>query len=72
MLEAEIRRIVIRSQPRQLVLKTLTRKYPKQKRAGGVTQVVELLPSNCEALSITPIQPKQTNKNVYVYINTFS
>jgi hypothetical protein len=33
--EAEIRRIVVRSQPRQVVHKTLSRKNPSQKRAGG-------------------------------------
>jgi hypothetical protein len=34
--EAEIRRIVARSQPRQIARKTLSQKYPSQKRAGGV------------------------------------
>jgi predicted P-loop ATPase len=36
--EAEIRRITVQSQPRQIVLKTLSRKYPTQKRAGRVAQ----------------------------------
>jgi hypothetical protein len=35
--EAEIRRIEVRSQPRQIVFKTLS---PTQKRAGGVAQGV--------------------------------
>jgi hypothetical protein len=39
--EAEIRRIVVISQPRQIVCETLSQKYPTQNRAGGVTQAVE-------------------------------
>jgi hypothetical protein len=34
--EAEIRRIAVRSQPRQIVHKTLARKNPTQKRVGIV------------------------------------
>jgi hypothetical protein len=49
--EAEIRRILVGSQPGQIVPETLSRKYPIQNRAGGVAQVVESLPSKCEALS---------------------
>jgi hypothetical protein len=29
------------------------------RRAGGMTQVVEHLPSKCEALNSTPVQPKK-------------
>jgi hypothetical protein len=36
--EAEIRRIVVWSQPEQIVPETLPRKYPSHKRAGGVAQ----------------------------------
>jgi hypothetical protein len=36
--EAEIRRIVVRSQPGQIVLETLSGKNPSQKRADGVAQ----------------------------------
>jgi hypothetical protein len=43
--EAEIRRILVQSQPGKIVLKTLSQKNPAQKRAGGVAQVIELLPS---------------------------
>jgi hypothetical protein len=43
--EAEIRRIIVWSQPGQIVLETLSWKYPTPKRAGGVAQVVENLPS---------------------------
>jgi hypothetical protein len=42
---------VVQSQPRQIVHKTLSQKHPTHKRAGGVTQIAEHLPSNCEALS---------------------
>jgi hypothetical protein len=36
--EAEIRRIVVQSQPQQIVCKTLSQKTLHKKRAGGVTQ----------------------------------
>jgi hypothetical protein len=36
--EAEIRRIMVQNQPRQVVHKTLSQKYPSQKRGGGVGQ----------------------------------
>jgi hypothetical protein len=36
----EIRRIVVRSHPRQIVCKTLSWKNPSQKRAGKVVQGV--------------------------------
>jgi hypothetical protein len=39
-LATEIRRIVVQSQPRQIVGKTLTWKKPSPKRAGGVAQAV--------------------------------
>jgi hypothetical protein len=38
--EAETRRIVIQSQPWQIVLETLSQKNPSQKRSGGVAQGV--------------------------------
>jgi hypothetical protein len=50
--KAEIRRILVLSQPLQIVCKTLSRKYSTQKRIGGVAQVVE--PSKCEVLSSNP------------------
>jgi hypothetical protein len=49
--EAEIRRIEVRSQPGQSVLKTLSQKNPSQKkRAGGVAQGVdpEFKPQYCQ------------------------
>jgi hypothetical protein len=36
--EAEIRRIEVRSQPKQIVRETLSQKCPTQKRVGGVAQ----------------------------------
>jgi hypothetical protein len=36
--EAEIRRMVVQSQPGQIVCKILSQKTPSQKRAGGVAQ----------------------------------
>jgi hypothetical protein len=38
--EAEIRRIEVQSQPKQVVQETLSQKSPSQKRAGGVAQGV--------------------------------
>jgi hypothetical protein len=38
--EAEIRRITVPNQPRQIVRETLSRKNPSQKGAGGVAQGV--------------------------------
>jgi hypothetical protein len=38
--EADIRRITIQSQPRQIVRETLSQKNLSQKRAGGVAQGV--------------------------------
>jgi hypothetical protein len=37
--EAEISRIMVKSQPSQIVLKTLSQKYPTQKRAGRVASM---------------------------------
>jgi hypothetical protein len=36
--QAEIRRLVVQSQPRQIVPETLGRKNPSQKRTGGMAQ----------------------------------
>jgi hypothetical protein len=62
--EAEIRKIAVQSQPRQIVHKTLPLKYTTRNRAGGVAEVVEHLPSKCEALNSNPstAKNKQTNK----------
>jgi hypothetical protein len=52
--EAEIRRITVQSQPRQIVHKTLSGKNPSQKRA------VEWL--KVQALSSNPSTAKKQNK----------
>jgi hypothetical protein len=57
--EVEIRRIEVWSQPWKIVHKTLSWKYPTQKRAGRVAQVVECLPSQCKALSSNPSNTKK-------------
>jgi hypothetical protein len=48
--EAEIRRIVVQSQPRQIVHSTLSWKNPSQKSAGEVAQGVgpEFRPKYCK------------------------
>jgi transposase len=48
--EAEIRRIKVRSQLRQIVHETLSQKNPSQKRVGGVTVGVspEFKPQYCK------------------------
>jgi hypothetical protein len=47
--EAEIRRVMVRSQPAQIVHKTLSENNPSQKRAGGVAQ--------CEGPEFKPQDP---------------
>jgi hypothetical protein len=39
--EAEISRVMAQGQSKQIVFETLSQKYPTQKRAGRVAQVVE-------------------------------
>jgi hypothetical protein len=57
--EAEIRGIVVQSQPREIVHETPSQKYPTQKRAGAVPQGVECQPSKREALSSNPNTKKK-------------
>jgi hypothetical protein len=57
--ETEIRRITVQSQTKQTVQETTYGKYATQKRAGRVTQVVEHLPSQNEALSSNSSTTKQ-------------
>jgi hypothetical protein len=45
----EVKRIEVWGQPRQIVGETVSQKYSKQKGTGGVAQVLEYLPSKCEA-----------------------
>jgi hypothetical protein len=68
--EAEIRRIVVQSQPRQIVHETLSQKYSSQNRAGGVAQVVEHLLRKHEALSAKG-KKKKTRYNSIFKISVF-
>jgi hypothetical protein len=49
-----------KASPGQIVQKTVFQKHPTQNRAGGVVQVVQGLPSKCEALS----SPKNQNNKI--------
>jgi hypothetical protein len=52
--ETEVRRIVLQSQAWANSTLDPILKKSSQKRFGGVVQVVECLPSQCEALSSNP------------------
>jgi hypothetical protein len=60
---SEIRKVTVQSQPRQTAHETLSQKNPSQKRAGGVAQGAERLPSKPEALSSNPSIRKQAKQN---------
>jgi hypothetical protein len=48
--EVEMRRIRVGGQPRQILCKTLSGKYPThKKKAGGVAPMVQHLPRKCGA-----------------------
>jgi hypothetical protein len=49
--ETEIGESKFKAIPGQIVCKTLSQKYPPQKRASRVALVIKRLPSKCEALS---------------------
>jgi hypothetical protein len=57
--EAEIRRIMVQSQPGQIVPETLSQKQPSQKRAGGVAQGVgpEFKPQYHKKKTKTTVSP---------------
>jgi hypothetical protein len=55
-------RIAFQSWPGQIVLKTLSWKYPKQKTAGRLAQVIGYLPSKYEALNSNPNTTKKKKK----------
>jgi hypothetical protein len=61
--EAEIRRITVQGQPKQIVYKTPISKITKLKWTGGVAQVVEYLLCKCKA----PVPPKENKKNHIEY-----
>jgi hypothetical protein len=50
------------SRPHWAKSKTLSQKYPTQKWAGRVAQVVQCLPGKCEALSSNPNTTKKKKK----------
>jgi predicted P-loop ATPase len=62
--EAELRRVVVQSQPRQIVHEILSQKTHHKKRTGGVTQGVgpEFKPQYCKKKKNKPKTKKETNK----------
>jgi hypothetical protein len=58
--EAEVRKVMVQSG--QIVLNTLSQKYPTQKQPSTVAQVLEQLPSKQEALSSNPSTIKKKKK----------
>jgi hypothetical protein len=60
--ETEIRRIVVQSQPKKVVLMTSISKITGAEWSRGVAQVVECLLCKCEALSSNPC-PAQKKKS---------
>jgi hypothetical protein len=50
-----------KASPRQIVCEILVQKYPTQNRNGGLTKVVECLPSKNEALSSNNRTEKHMN-----------
>jgi hypothetical protein len=52
------------SRQNQAKSETLFKNNLKAKRAGGVAQVIEHLPSKLKALHLSPIQPKDKNKKI--------
>jgi hypothetical protein len=57
--EAEIRRIMVQSQPRQIVLQTLSQKTLRKNRAVGVTQG--------EGPEFKPQYQKNKNKKIITF-----
>jgi hypothetical protein len=53
---------LVQSQLRETVCETLSQKHSRQKRAGGVAQVVEHFHSKHEALSSNPSMVKKIKK----------
>jgi hypothetical protein len=69
--------MAVQNQLKQIVLKTLSQEYSAQNRTGRVAQVVEHLPSKCEALSSNPRTSKKKKKeeeklkiNIFKFIIT--
>jgi hypothetical protein len=59
------------SRPAPAKSKTLSQKYPTQKSAGKMTQVVECLPSKSEEALNSNFSTTQ-KKNIYIYIYTYT
>jgi hypothetical protein len=68
--DSEIRRITFWSQPWANTYWDTISKTPLQKKAGGVAQVVECLPSKCQALTSYPSPAKSKKTNVDKYMKT--
>jgi hypothetical protein len=64
--EAEIRRIVVRSQLRQIVPETLSWKTLHKNRAGGVAQVVEHCLASSNPSTALPIPQKRKHLIMYM------
>jgi 2,3-bisphosphoglycerate-independent phosphoglycerate mutase len=57
--ETDIRRILVQSQPEQIVRETRSQKNPTQKRPNRMAQMIKYLPSRHETLSSNPVLPKK-------------
>jgi hypothetical protein len=60
--EAEIRKIQVQSNPRQIVQEDQSQKYPTQKKFGSMAQVVQCLTSKLGTLSSNPSTPPKKEK----------
>jgi hypothetical protein len=67
-LEAEIRRMLVWGQPRQIVQETPISKITRAKWTGGVAQAIELLLCKYEVLSSNP-SPKNNRKRWVLLTN---
>jgi hypothetical protein len=69
--EAEIWRIIVQGQPRQIVHETPISKITRAKWTGGVTQAVQHLPCKHEVLSSNPstdLSPPKKRKKLQVIL----
>jgi hypothetical protein len=60
--EAGIRRIMVKARPEQIVVRSCLENTHHKKRAGGVAQVIQHLPSKYEALNSNPSTMKKKKK----------
>jgi hypothetical protein len=61
--EAEIGRIIVQDQPRQIVWEIPSLEQPEQRQTGGVAQEIECLLCKHRALSSNPTLIKKKNKS---------